>query len=126
MHRQIQAGALVFDQINIYNPPNSFTRVTGALSSQFSTESLANNATLNWPLLDGTLVLDSDISPGFIYLNEISTSPGFYSVRWYPDRIGFWVLSLTYTTTGVESILSYDVLPASGNSLYSGIIASFS
>jgi hypothetical protein len=125
MHRQLAAGALVIDQISVYDPIGTFNRVVGATSGQFVATVFANNELLLWPIVDGSSVLDSEISPGSVYLNEISGAPGFYTLRWFPDRVGFWVFSLVYSINHSESILTYDIGPAMMNAS-GGLIASFS
>jgi hypothetical protein len=126
MNRLVSAGSVISDQLAVYNPPNTFTRPVGLVVSDFSLIVFANNEELTWNLLDGTSVLNSAISPGSIYFNEISTNPGYYAIRWYPDRIGYWNLSLTCSLNSVEYLLQYDVVPnAFFNNPNQGLIASF-
>ena len=126
MTRLVATGSVISDQLAVYDPPNTFSRPAGLTIADFSLTVFANNENLTWTLVDGTSVLNSAISPGFIYLNEIATNPGFYSIRWYPDRIGFWNLTIPCTVNSVEYILEYDVVP---NSFFAnsnqGLIASF-
>jgi hypothetical protein len=82
---------------------------------------MVNNQILSWPLLDGTAVADSSISAGNVYFNEIIGAPGFYSLRFFPDRVGYWRISVV--ASSFESLLEFDVNPASAQS--SGLIASF-
>jgi hypothetical protein len=87
----------------------------------------ANNTALSWPLADGSLIVDANISSGTIYFNEINGSNGFYSVRFFPDRTGFWRIIITNAGLNTERILEFDIIPA--NSLKStvsgGLTASF-
>jgi hypothetical protein len=86
-----------------------------------------NGALLPWTLADGSSVPDASISSGTVYLHEISGSPGFYSLRFLPDRIGFWKLILKNGGLGIEVVKDYDVL-ASGSlkpGSSSGLVASF-
>ena len=78
---------------------------------------------LSWPLLNGTSVQDSSISSGNVYFHEIVGSPGFYSVRLYPNAIGSWRLILNDATLLQEDYLEFDVFPATANA--PGLIASF-
>lgn len=126
MNRLVSAGSLISDQLPVYDPPNTFSRPAGLTVADFSLIVFSNNEDLNWNLVSGTGVLNSAISPGSIYLNEILTNPGYYAVRWYPDRVGYWNISLSCTLNSVEYLLEYDVVP---NSFFSnpnqGLIASF-
>jgi hypothetical protein len=110
--RSLSAGSLVYDQLTIYDPSNSFNRAVGLNISDFSLSLFANNVDLNWNLLDGTSVLDQDISSGNVYLNEIVSYPGFYNLRWYPDRIGYWYMSISCSVNGVDYVKEYDLKSA--------------
>lgn len=111
MSRLVSAAVLVYDQIDIFS--SGITRVTGILASAMTTAVFASNVALSWTVADGTSVLDSAISAGVIYFNEVAGSPGYYSVRFYPDRIGFWRVVLINSGLTKEVILEYDVV-ASG------------
>lgn len=77
-------------------------------------KTFANNSALPWPVADGTSLPDSSISAGTVYFNEIPGAPGYYSLRFYPDRTGFWRLVVKSTSTDSESVLEFDVdAPAS-------------
>jgi hypothetical protein len=112
MARQVPAGCLIRDQIDLYMPNGSINRVTGESYTSLGLAVFADNSVIAWPLADGTTVADSSVSAGTIYFNEIVGSPGYYSVRFFPDRIGFWRLIFREATLGEEVILSYDVTPA--------------
>jgi len=75
--------------------------------------------------LDGLTIPDSSISSGFVYFNEIPGSPGFYSVRFYPDRTGFWKLVYSIPTLPAEVIREFDVSPSGLSSSANGLNASF-
>lgn len=127
MSRLVSAGAIIYDQPDIYSPVGTINRPTGLVFSNFTLTQLVNGAALPWPLADGSSVPDSSISSGTVYLHEISGSPGFYSVRFLPDRVGFWKLILTNAGMGIDVVLEYDVLASGalkpGSS--SGLVASF-
>jgi len=112
MGRSVPAGQLVLDQINFYMPSGSINRVIGITSVSLSLNIFSDNCLLNWPLLDGTNVANFSVSSGSVYFNEISGSPGFYSIRFFPDRIGFWCLVFQNLTLNEEAIRSYDVTSA--------------
>ena len=112
MSRLVSAATLVFDQVDIRNPSGTIIRATGVVVSNLDVIIFVNNSLLSWDLQDGTLIPDSSISSGVICFNEISGSSGYYSVRFFPDRIGFWRLIFTNASLGEEIILEYDVVPA--------------
>jgi hypothetical protein len=126
MGRLLSAGSLVRDQIDLYLPSGSINRIQGYALSGLSLALFFNNSPVAWPLADGTLVPDSSVSAGTVYFNEIQGSPGFYSVRFFPDAVGFWRIVLTAAPLQTERVLSYDVAPAgSFKSGQGGLIASF-
>lgn len=119
MSRYIDSGSLVIDQVSFYSGGN---RVVGLEYNDINLDSFTNNENTSMVLEDGTSILNQDISPGIIYFNEIPGKPGFYSVRFFPDKIGFWYLLYSYN--GSEVIKEYDVKPAQTNT--DSLIASFS
>lgn len=125
MSRSISAAALVRDQIDLYTPPGSIIRATGITVADVSVIVFANNALLAWTLLDGSAVPDSSISAGSVYFNEISGSPGFYSVRFYPDRTGFWKLVYSVPSITAEVVREFDIVPQSAFATANGLNASF-
>lgn len=125
MGRQLPAGQLIRDQADFYIPAGSINRMTGVAYTSLNLVVFADNALISWPLADGTNVADVSVSAGKVYFNEIAGSPGYYSVRFFPDRIGFWRLILRETTLGEEVILSYDVTPARPGPASNELNASF-
>lgn len=125
MGRTVTAGALARDQVDIYNPPNGFTRSTGVVSAGVSVTCFVNNAPVSWPVADGTSVQDSSISAGMVYFNEIAGSPGFYALRFFPDRVGYWRLVVSIASTSVEAIKEYDVISAPQGNASGGLNATF-
>lgn len=125
MGRTVSAGVLVRDQLDIYNPPSSFTRSTGVVPSGISVTAFVNNAAVAWPLADGTAVADSSVSAGTVYFNEIPGSAGFYSLKFFPDRVGFWRFVIRIAATSTEVVKEYDVVPSQQVNASSGLNASF-
>lgn len=122
----MSSGVIIYDQIVIVDPLNSQDRVLDVLVGDLSLNLFVNNVKYNWDILDGSSVLDSNISPGSIYFNEISGSPGFYSVRFYPDKTGYWYTSYVYSVNSLEIVRDYDLVPRNFfGSSSSGIVASF-
>lgn len=121
MNRSIPSGVLFRGQIDFYSSPG--VRATGIVSTDLTLNLFFNNSLLSWPLMDGTSVQDSSISSGNTYFNEITGSPGFYSVRLFPNAIGFWRLILNNATLTQDIVLEFDVFSATANS--PGLIASF-
>lgn len=125
MGRIVSAGSLVRDQLDVYNPPDSFTRSTGTQPTGISVKLFVNNAPVSWPVQDGSGVADSSIGAGTVYFNEIPGSPGFYSIRFFTDRPGFWRLVILIAATSAESVKEYDVIPAQQGSTSGGLNATF-
>jgi hypothetical protein len=124
MERSIPTGSLVRAQADFFNPAGSFTRVTGLAYTAVSVNVFFNNAAVVWGVSDGSSTQDSSISSGSIYFHEISGNPGFYSVRFYPDRVGYWrVVLKTTSPVSSESIMEFDVVPTAN--LLPGLNASF-
>lgn len=124
MSRALPAACLVRDQLDVFDPAGSITRATGITTSDLSITLFLNNVKVNWSLMDGSAVADSSISSGFIYFNPISGSNGFYSIRFFPDRVGFWRLVVRHATLEQEIIKEYDILAAT-SSASGGLNASF-
>ncbi len=70
-----------------------------------------NNSVLFWPLVDGSSVPDSSVVAGNVYFNEIASCPGFYSVRFFPDRVGFFRFVFLHSGYSIEVEKDFDVLP---------------
>lgn len=100
----------ILDQADILQPDN-FTRVTGLTSAAIVSTLFFNNLAQPWSLVDGTLVTDAQIASGTVYWNEITGQPGFYSVRFRPNAVGFWRLNLAYAAGSRLVTLGYDVVP---------------
>jgi hypothetical protein len=112
MGRQLPAGQLIRDQIDLYMPAGSINRVVGESYQSLQLSVFADNGLIAWPLADGSTVADSSVSAGTVYFNQIAGAPGYYAVRFFPDRVGFWRLVFREPTLNEEVILSYDVAPA--------------
>jgi hypothetical protein len=125
MGRLVSAGVLVRDQADFFLPGGGANRATGVVAAQLTLTAFAENGLLPWPLADGTLVPDSSISAGTVYFNEISGSPGFYSVRFYPDRTGYWRVVLKNAALSAEVVREFDVTPAGPIGPPNGLNASF-
>ncbi len=119
------AGQLIRDQIDLYMPSGSINRVIGESVSSLSVSVFVDNGPLPWALADGTTVADVSVSAGTIYFNQIASAPGYYSVRFFPDRLGFWRLVFREVTLGEERILSYDVTAARPGPASNELNASF-
>jgi hypothetical protein len=123
MGRIISAGSLARAQADFFFPTGSSNRITNILYSSIQSKLFFNNSILPWQLVDGTSVLDSSISAGKIYFNEISGNLGYYSVRFFPDKIGFWRLILKNISSDPEVVLEFDTTSPQAPS--GGLNASF-
>lgn len=111
MGRLISAGTLAYEQLDFFLPPGSVNRITGIPASSLQMWLFVNNQILSWPLVDGTTVADSGIVAGSVYFNEIAASPGFYNVRFFPDRVGFFRLVFLNQSYSIELVRELDILP---------------
>lgn len=111
MGRLISAGSICYDQLDFFSPVPPFARMMGAASSDLSVRLFVNNAIVSWPIASGVSVLDSSVASGKVYFSEIPGNPGFYSIRFFPDRVGFWRIVFTHVALGVEEIREYDAFP---------------
>lgn len=123
MGRQVSSNQAVRSQADFFGVDH-FTRVTGLTTSQVSSVLFFNNALQPWVLTDGTIVTDTQLSSGKVYWNEIPGSPGFYSVRFVPDAVGFWRLVVTYPSGTQVVANDFDVV-APPPPLEEGLKASF-
>jgi hypothetical protein len=99
---------------------SSGSRISNISNTGISVKVFYNNILQSWGVQDGTSVNDQSISSGNVYFNQIPSAVGFYSVRLFPDRIGFWRIIITHTLSSSEYVLEFDV---KGNCTSSGGIA---
>ncbi len=126
MSRLVSAGALILDQPDFYFPTGSIQRAQGIVPSNLSMQLFVNNQAIAWPLVDGTNVPDQNVSAGSVYFSALPT-PGYYSLRMFFDRVGYWRLVLVHAGLGQQVIKEYDVVPAGAfkPSAGGGLSASF-
>lgn len=124
MSRSLPAASLIIDQLDLYNPPGSITRIAGVLAADLSVSVFSNNTIMSWPIQDGSLTPDSSISSGIVYFNEIVGQPGFYSIRFFPSRIGFWRLIFSIPSITAEIVKEFDISSQSSGPA-NGLNASF-
>lgn len=112
MSRLIEAGEIVFDQLDFYQSvfPN---RIEDIPVSSLEFKVFNNNMLMPWTFVDGTNVQDGQIAANVLYFNQISGNPGYYQIRFFPDRIGFWRVIVKYPTFSIEIIREYDAKPNS-------------
>lgn len=126
MGRLLPSGSIVRDQLDFYSPPGSFVRLPGVSVSQLNLAAFYNNAPVLWPLVDGSSTLDSSIVSGSFYFNAIPGALGYYSLRYYPDKVGYWRVVVYDTVSGSEQVRDYDITTAvQSSALNTGLIASF-
>lgn len=121
--RVVQANQVVLDQVDFFQP-DGFTRVTGLVPASLVSQLFFNNTQQPWPLISGLGVTDTQVSSGFIYFNELAGQPGFYSVRFRPNSLGYWRNLLTYAAGMQIAAQDFDVVQ-SAPAMESGIHASF-
>ena len=128
MGRLLPAGSVVRDQLDFYSPPGSFIRVAGVSVNALTSKAFLNGSVLPWPLVDGAGLPDSSLSAGSVYFNEVPGAPGYYAVRIFPDRVGYWRIVVYHSASMSEQIREYDVIPAGALSpvQQGGLTATFS
>lgn len=106
--RLVQGNQVIFSQLDIFQV-DEFNRVLGLAPGDFTLKVFWNNTLQPWPLVSGATVTDMQVTAGKVYINEIAGSPGFYSIRWYPNALGAWRLNFSYVTVPQVVILDFDV-----------------
>ena len=101
MYQTTQSSSVIYAQPDFFF---SGSRLAGVVPGDLTLVVFANDTPLDWTLVDGTDVPDSTIRAGSVYFNEIAGNPGFYAVRLWVDRIGFWRIVLTHADAGEASI----------------------
>lgn len=121
--RLIPINRVVVDQADIF-APDDYTRITGLTVGDISHVLFYNNDAQPWVLTAGETVTDAQVAAGKVYFNEITGQPGFYSVRFRPNAVGFWRLVLDYPAGPRTLGLGFDVV-AEPPVVASGLKASF-
>lgn len=107
--REVYSNQTVLDQVD-YFQLDGFTRVFGLLVSDLQEVLFVNNTPVGWPLVNGTVITDAQIVSGKVYFHEIPTQPGYYNVRFRPNQVGYWRLTLSYAAGTQIMAQDYDVL----------------
>ncbi len=121
--RQIPTGQTVDDQADFFQS-DGFTRVTGLTVSQLTMALFFDNQPQPWQFVTGAGVTDTQITSGYVYWLEVPGAPGYYSVRFRPNAIGYWRLLITYPVGTQIQGQDYDVVPPSPT-VDQGLKASF-
>jgi hypothetical protein len=121
--RTVQSNQVVQDQVDFFQP-DGFTRVVGLSPGNLVSQIFYSNIQQPWPLVSGIGVPDAQISAGYVYFNETVNAPGFYSVRFRPNSIGYWRNLLTYPVGLQITAQDFDVVQNASLS-ESGLHASF-
>lgn len=121
MGRTIPAGRLVFDQID-FILPGTINRIGAIQVTDLDCAVFVDNVPTSWPLGDGSSMSDGTISSGVVYFNEIFGVIGYYQIRFFPNKPGFWRIVVRNAANGIEQIREYDVVPLSPAG--SGLVAS--
>jgi hypothetical protein len=108
MARTIAAGRLAFGQVDFFE---SGSRKAGIVTTDLQMNAFVDGTVLSWGLVDGSVVADPSIGAGMVCFNEVSGAIGFYLVRFFPDRPGFWRIVLRHPVSGQEAICEFDAVP---------------
>lgn len=110
MSRQVLINSVISDVLRPTNG-NDNSRITGLTFEDFDVDGIFNGSYSDVPLLDGVGVPDVQVSPGSLYINEVTPGSGLYSVRFWPNEIGYQSYLITCITYMTESNLDYDIIP---------------
>lgn len=106
--RSVPLRQVVDDQADFFQP-DGFTRVAAISVGQLALNLFFGNVLQAWPLISGLGLTDAQLVAGYVYFQEVSGSPGYYSVRFRPNAAGYWRLSLTWGA-GTQTVISdFDV-----------------
>lgn len=106
--RVVHSGLLVFEQVDLFLPDGK-TRVQGVTAADVRVKVHVGSTDLAWPVVSGTSVADVQAAAGKVYWEEFEA--GFYSVRFFPNRIGLWRLIVTWPAGNQAVSQMYDVIP---------------
>lgn len=120
MARLIASGRLAYCQADFFE---SGSRKTGVQYIDVQARVFVDGVVLPWIISDGTFVPDSGVGAGSVFFNEVAGASGFYLVRFFPDRPGFWRIVISHPVLGVEIIREFDAVPPTPTT--SGLLASF-
>jgi hypothetical protein len=118
----VPPNQVVIDQADLFQV-DGYTRITGIVPSGLTCAVYYNNVPQSWPLVDGSFTTDVQIASGNVYWNEIGIATGFYSVRFFPNAIGFWRIVLRYGAGSLEVTRDYDVRDLTSTD--EGLVTSF-
>jgi len=121
--RLVQVNQVVPDQVDFFQS-DGFTRVTALTPANLVSRIFFNNALQPWPLVSGLNIPDAQVVAGKIYFNEIPGSPGYYSVRFRPNAVGYWRNVLVYAAGTQEAAQDFDAVPSQPTA-EGGLSASF-
>jgi len=93
--RVVRANTVILDQFDFFLS-DGFSRAIGLIPSDLVSHLFFNNVIQPWPLISGDGVTDAQVVSGNIYMNEISSDPGFYNIRFRPNMLGYWRNMLSY------------------------------
>jgi hypothetical protein len=109
--RTVYANQALLEQVDFIGP-DGVTRVSGITPGALISKLFFNNSVQPWPLVSGVAVTDQQVVAGYVYFNEIPGQPGFYSVRFRPNALGYWRTLLSYPA-GMQTLAQdFDVVPA--------------
>jgi hypothetical protein len=108
--RLVYNNLVVYDQADFFNL-DGYTRVSGLTPSQLVCQMYHNNVLLAWPLVVGSGLIESQITAGHVYWDDLGSG---YGVRWRPNALGYWRLLLTYPVGSQILGQDYDVSSGTG------------
>ena len=109
-NRLVRSNETIVEQVDFFQVSDGYTRITGLTISQTQQTLFFNNVLAPWQFVTGLGVTDAMVASGKVYFAEIPGSSGYYSVRFRPNAVGYWRLSILYPTASLGTVLGYDVI----------------
>ena len=103
-------NSVVSDVLRPTNGSNN-ARVSGLTYDDFTVQGVFNSSYSVVSTLDGSGISNLQITPGFIYINEVEPGSGLYSIRFWPNAVGYQSFYIIYDAFSTESRFDYDILP---------------
>jgi hypothetical protein len=107
--RAVPVNQVVYDQIDLFLV-DQYTRAAGVQTTDVTLALFLNNSVVTWPLVNGAAVLDSQVVSGSVYWAALQN--GSYGIRFLPNQLGHWSLTVTYPGSSQIVGISYDVSTA--------------
>jgi len=109
--RVVESNVTVIDQVDFFEA-DYYTRKENLGIGSLQLKVFNENALVAWPLVTGVGVPNGLITSGRVYFSEVTGAPGYYSVRFRPNAVGYWRLVFNYPVGVQSSYLDFSVVAA--------------